>query len=402
MRSLIKLLRGTVAVTVQGVFPERLINLCAQHRVQFWGLTWVDEHTVTLSLHRGSIKQIRELANKIGCTITLDQEHGIPFFLKRFQSRYTFLIGLALSLLCVSVLSQVVLTVEVEGNETVSSAYILGELKRLGLHPGVYGPALERKQIAQDALLVLEDLSWMTINLHGTRATVLVREVIKQPEIMEKEGCYDIEAKVDGMVVQMEAHNGQSLVKEGDTVLKGDILISGTVRMEPPVYSDQPVRYYHTQARGRVWARTWRTLTAKIPLTAQIKDYTGEEKTQLALNIFGWPMDFYRNSSISWPFYDKITTVYSISELPVQLTRTRVRAYQTKLAELDLGAAQTLLEEQLSKRLQELIGEQGSVESTAYSARVKDQWLSVTLQAQCQEEIGVEVPGRYDSAELYE
>ena len=38
--------------------------------------------------------------------------------------------------------------------------------------------------------------------------------------------------------------------------------------------SDQPVRYYQTHARGRVEARTWRTLTASIPLTAQVKAYT--------------------------------------------------------------------------------------------------------------------------------
>ena len=56
-------------------------------------------------------------------------------------------------------------------------------------------------------------------------------------------------------------------MEEGDTVTEGEILISGTVSMEPPMYSDQPVRYYQTHARGRVEARTWRTLTASIPLS---------------------------------------------------------------------------------------------------------------------------------------
>mgnify|MGYP003298343113 CR=1 FL=1 len=56
-----------------------------------------------------------------------------------------------------------------------------------------YSPSLE----SLDALLSLEELSWLTINLYGTRAEVLVREVVKQPEILEKEGCYDIVAKAD-------------------------------------------------------------------------------------------------------------------------------------------------------------------------------------------------------------
>ena len=394
MRNLIKLLRGTVSVSVEGVFPERLINLCAQHRIVFWGVDWVNEYTVVLSVYRGDVKKLRQLGEKISCTITVAEERGLPFFLRRFRKRFSFLIGLCLSLFCVSVLSRVVLTVEVEGNETVPTAHILGELRRQGLYPGVYGPLLERKQIAQNALLSLEELSWLTINLYGTRAEVLVREVIKQPEILEKEGCYDIVAKADGMIMELEAHNGQSVVKEGDTVLEGDILISGTVRMEPPVYSDQPVRYYQTQARGRVWARTWRTLTAKIPLNTQIKGYTGEEKHRFAVNIFGWPMDFYRNSSISWPFYDKITTVYPILNLPVTLIKSSMRAYQPESVFVDWSAAQTLLEQQLYKRLEQMLGKDGTVESAVYSARVQDQWLSVTLYAQCQEEIGSEVPGQ--------
>ena len=44
----------------------------------------------------------------------------------------------------------------------------------------------------------------------------------------------------------------EAAVKKGDTVTEGEILISGTVSMEPPMYSDQPVRYYQTHARGRV------------------------------------------------------------------------------------------------------------------------------------------------------
>lgn len=399
MRNLIKLLRGTVSVRLEGVFPERLINLCAQHRIVFWGVDWVDEYTVVLSVYRGDIKKLRKLGEKINCTITTEEERGLPFFLGRFRKRFSFLIGLCLSLFCVSVLSRVVLTVEVEGNELVPTAHILGELRRQGLYPGVYGPLLERKQIAQNALLSLEELSWMTINLYGTRAEVLVREVVKQPEILEKEGCYDIAARADGIIIQLEAHNGQSVVKEGDTVLKGDILISGTVRMEPPVYSDQPVRYYQTQARGKVWARTWRTLTAKILLTTQVKGYTGEEKSRFAVNIFGWPVDFYRNSSISWPFYDKITTVYPILNLPVTLAKSSIHAYQPESVFIDWSAAQTLLEQQLCKQLEQVLGEGGTVESAVYSARIQDQWLSVTLYAQCQEEIGLEIPGDRSFAE---
>lgn len=78
--------------------------------------------------------------------------------------------GLALTLCAVAFLSRFILVIEVSGNEQVPTAVILSQLRQLGVRPGVYGPSLDRQQIAQEALLELEGLSWMGINLHGTRA----------------------------------------------------------------------------------------------------------------------------------------------------------------------------------------------------------------------------------------
>ena len=51
------------------------------------------------------------------------------------------------------------------------------------------------------------------------------------------------------------------------------------------------------------------------------------------------------------------------------------------------------LEEQLKDRLERLIGEDGQIDSIRFSAKVEDGQLKVTAQAECQEEIGKEVPG---------
>ena len=53
------------------------------------------------------------------------------------------------------------------------------------------------------------------------------------------------------------------------------------------------------------------------------------------------------------------------------------------------------MEEQLHKRLTQLLKKGETVESTRFSAIVQDNWLTVTLHAQCQEEIGTEVPADY-------
>ena len=327
-----------------------------------------------------------------------EASRGLPDFLVRFRTRYAFLAGLAFALCAVGFLSRFVLVIEVTGNERVPTAVILSQLRQLGVRPGVYGPSLERKQLAQEALLHLDGLSWMAINLHGTRLEVIVREVLPTPERLDETGYFDIVSQADGVITHVEAEQGDAMVQEGNVVAKGDILIAGTVTMEPPKYSGLPNRYYQTHARGRVWARTWRVLTAAIPLEAAVKDYTGSSRQVWSLNFLGQRIKIFGKTSISWPMYDKITTVRQPElpgggALPVSLCQETFREYRPRTVEVDRDAAQTLLEEQLLNRLTTLIGEDGTVEATQFSARADGGRLEVTLTAQCLEEIGTEQPG---------
>ena len=50
MKKVTNLLRGVVEIRAEGAFPERLINLCAQHRVAFWGVECEEFNTFFLGV----------------------------------------------------------------------------------------------------------------------------------------------------------------------------------------------------------------------------------------------------------------------------------------------------------------------------------------------------------------
>ena len=258
MNGIVNYLRGTARVSVSGPFPERVINLCAQERIDFWAVDWRDEHHVAITVRLAGISRLHVLAERVGCEVEVFCRWGLPVFVQKFRQRYAFVVGLALCLCAVGLAAQFILSVEVSGNEMVSETVILQHLQRFGVRPGAFGPGLDRRQIEQEILLEMKELSWMTINLFGTRAEVQVREAQKAPERVDESGFYHVVSEADGIVTHVEAELGDALVKEGDTVGAGDILISGTVTLEPPQYSELPNRYYDVHARGRIWARTWR------------------------------------------------------------------------------------------------------------------------------------------------
>ena len=393
MQKIINFFRGSVLYTVTGAFPERFLNLCAQNAVAFWGLEWLDDHTLRLCFARKDAKKARTLAEKVMGQAKAARRAGGPFFLAKFRRRYAFLAGLALAVAAVCVLSRFILTIEVTGNRAVSTAVILSELNRQGVRVGAYGPSIDEKVVSQEALLRIPALSWMAVNLHGTRAEVIVREKVPKPDIVDRTVPSHVVSAATGIITHMEVLEGQPLFQEGDTVLAGEILISGVIDVPEPQYADTDLGTRITHAMGNVWARTWRTLEARIPLEAQVKRYTGEEVTRYSLGILDRRLNFYGNSGISLDKYDKITSSHSLTlpggrVMPLVLRAERYRGYATEPVALDAEAARTLLEERLLERLDGLVGEDGEVLRTDFTVREENGILVVTLLAECREQIG--------------
>ena len=394
MQNWINFLRGSLWIEVAGAFPERFLNLCAQGGVAFWSLELPDQHTLRLRIARQEIKTVEELARRVQCEVTVLERSGLPHFLHRFRRRYALLLGLALALCAVTVLSRFILTVDVSGNETVPTERILEELKRLGVRPGVYGPSINENLVCNEALLHLDELVWMSVNLHGTRAEVLVAERTPKPEVVDENIPAHIVADGAGIITKMRVLNGQALFEVGDTVVEGDILISGVMDLEEPQYSTIDMGTLTVRSAGLVQARTWRTLTAVIPLESAVKTYTGQETSRWSLTFFSHRLQFYKNGGISYERYDKIAesrtlNLPGVGQVPVSLTRETVREYDLAAAPIDPEAAEQLLRTRLEERLNTLVeAHEGQVVSTGFSSAQKDGMLTVTLTAECSEQIG--------------
>lgn len=80
MKRLMNFLRGVVELTVTGLFPERLLNLCAQNGVEFWGVEWLEGGVLRLTTRRRTLKRLLELAPGRGAGTGVGQPGGFPTF----------------------------------------------------------------------------------------------------------------------------------------------------------------------------------------------------------------------------------------------------------------------------------------------------------------------------------
>ena len=396
MGSVVNALRGNLRLEAAGPFPERFLNICAANGVTFWGVEWLDEHTLRLSVARKDAARAEKLGARAICAVTVCSRTGLPFFLARFRRRYALLVGMALSLLAVCFCSRFILVIDVVGNERVTDERVISALRESGFGLGSYGPAVNEQELAHQVLDKVEELAFFSLRLHGVRAEAVVRERIEAPEVLDESRSADIYAVRGGLVTEVLEFAGAARVAEGNMVAPGDLLISGTVEYPSGTDPNQILRTDQVRANGEIWARTWRTLSVSAPLTEWEKEYTGAQAVRHALCLGEKRLNFYRRGGISFPEYDKITTVDRLTlsnglTLPLSWVTETCSEYRLVEREADRDAREAELTDALTRRLAAAVGEQGQVLRSGCSVREEDGELIVTLEAECLEQIGVVV-----------
>lgn len=396
MKTLLGWLFGTVTARVTGAQPEDFLNLCARENLILWKMLQRDRFTLEVQVTARQFSRLAELARRAGFELDGERRRGLPYFLLGFRRRYALLAGLAVCLVLFGVGARTVLTIDVTGNESLTKEEIISQLRLCGVSVGTYAPDIPVREVENHMMLAMDQLSYLALNLHGTRAEVIVREKDPAPELRAERVPTDVIASASGVITHMEPWVGDARFQEGDAVLKGDILISGHMQMdivpqeweeEGPVLGEMLVH-----AEGKVLARTWHKLTAQISLTAPTKGYTGEKTTRYSLSVMGKRVKFYQNSGISYENYDTITELKSWTPipgktLPVVWEKETHRAYEISSVALDPAAAEELLRQKLLASLEEQM-DQGKVLQTDYTVTRQGDLLQVTLLAQCDEQIG--------------
>lgn len=254
----LRFLRGTVVFLITGTFPEKLLNRCSRERIALFGARPCAD-----GFHAGayasSYKKISSLAKKSGCRTRIEKKSGLPFFLLRFKRRKGLWFGAAAGLLLLWYLSGHIWVISVAGCQSVTEQEALKMLSQCGLLPGVSARALDPSQIEKQMLLLDPRISWITVNLNGSGAEVILSECEEQPVRVDPDDRYaNVVAAQDGQICAIELYAGQALLRVGDTVRAGDVIVSGITGDQ---YGNSRLKY----ARARVLAHVYEESSVTVP-----------------------------------------------------------------------------------------------------------------------------------------
>lgn len=389
LNQIVNRLQGQVRIRVETPFPERVLNLCGARNLAFWDMEWESETAFTCRLNRRDYYALRRAVKQLDCRLTVVRKEGVPFFLGRFRRRHALLAGLTLCSALLFFGSFFIWDFTVEGNQRVTDEEILRALQRQGVGIGTFGISLDTEDIRNHVLLEIPELSWVAVNVSGCRANVEVRERRTAPKPLDRKIPCNLVARRDGLVLRVQALGGVPQVLKGMSVTEGQLLISG-------VEDTGTFGTRFTAGLGSVEGRTWYTLTANVPLTGAEKRYTGREK-RLHSVIFGSRrIKFFANSSIDSGQCDKITerTPVRVCGLPLPITweTETLRFYETEPVTVTQARRQKETGAALEAYLHSLVDPYGEVTASQAASRLRGDVLTVTLTAECREELGTQAP----------
>ena len=312
---LLRYLKGYVRFTITGGFIERFLNLCSRGGVPLWDL----EHTQEGMISSTTVKHypgLRGYARRTGVRLRVKERHGFPFLLRRYRKRWGIFVGLLAFFIFLGAMSNFIWQIQVVGNETLTEEEIVAQLEELGVTIGANRHKIDTRWVERNMLLRLEELSWIGVNLTGSTAEIEVKERVMPPEkIDDEKQPTNVIAGESGQIKYMEVYDGKAVVSVGDTVVKGDIIVSG-------VLEDSKGKTTFKHARAKVMAQVPASLSVEVPLNQTIYEPSGKMPVERKLCLFGLEVPLSLPAKTG-EFYNRYESVKNFSvlgrKLPVSL-----------------------------------------------------------------------------------
>lgn len=379
----IQYIKGYVSIKVWGYSTERFLNLCGNHDILVWDIeNHGDYYTMKVSVK--GFFALKTLLKKTGTRASVLERYGLPFFVPRIKRRKIFVIGLVVCLLFWMLTTRFIWDIKITGNYSLTEDVLMDYLNNQNVHTAMKKSDLQIEELERNLREEYDIITWASLKVDGTTLIIQIREN-EMPEYdtavgNEQDGAFpdddmrsgkDIVATKDGTIVYMITRKGVPQVALGDTVEKGQLLVSGAV----PVYNEDTTvrRYQYYEADADIMLSYDKSIKVEKETAYEDKVYSGNEKKILLLGIKDreWNLSF---GKIKYEDYDvsgekKQVQLLDHLFLPAYYGMKYAKEYTLVEKKHTEEEMQRIMEEEWSKILQTL--EEKGVEITEKNGTIR-------------------------------
>ena len=347
---------GYLLIRLQGFSPERFLNLCMANQIEVWELRNIEgfyQFYMTLDGYR----KVRPLVRKAHVRLKILGRFGLPFFLYRNRKRTFYGAGVAAFFVILFVMSQFIWNITLEGNYRFTDDTLLHYLDSQDIRYGILKSRIDCDSLEESIRSQYPEIIWVSARVSGTRLMIKVKENEVMAAIPVKdEEPRDLIADKDGVITSMIVRKGKAQVAVGDTVEKGQVLVSGTI----PIYNDaeELVNCQYVRADADIRVQTETSYKEQVPhLTSERVD-TGRKRHGIQFRFLSYSLTFLlpTDGDLPWEFVRESRQAVVMGDfyLPVWIDHIVGKEYGIYERFLTNGELETLKNEINDAKIQNL------------------------------------------------
>lgn len=282
-------------------------------------------------------------------------------------------------------MSSLIWNIEVIGNEKTKTEDIIQVLEKENIKNGIIKYNIDKDYIKYLLLDQFDHISFLSVEIKGTKLILDVKEQDLPPEKINIDTPCNIIANKKGIIIKTIARNGNSVVRKGDIVKKGQILITGIISDE---YSEEDI-FVH--AEGEVLAKTVYQYRLDEPIIKTIEEETGRVVERRELKIGQKGVQFSQGNIPFINYVEKVREVKLFNnniDLPLKLLIHEYREVEIKEIKQNIDFIKKTTHIRAVEELNKQLPTNVQIESKDVKYYVEDNMLSTYVTIEVIEDIG--------------
>ena len=318
-------LSGVLTVRFTSATPEKTLDVITQAKIPLSHVLRINELTYVIEIQRKDYSQLAAIFRRREDHWEMVRKRGFFWILSSLIRRPILMLGILLLLICSLFLPSRVFFIAVYGNTTIPDRLILSAAEDCGIRFAASRKLVRSEKVKNALLAAVPQLQWAGVNTAGCTAVISVREKVVEDSFTEHNIVSSLISNLDGYILSTTVTSGTPLVFPGDSVTKGQLLISG--------YTDCGLCIRASRAVGDILAQTNRKIKAVSPKNYDFPKKDPKVFYQLSLLLGKKRINLWKDSRISDAGCGRMYEEYFVSlpggfRLPIAVCLDRYVPYE--------------------------------------------------------------------------
>lgn len=288
---------GVILMEIQSLIPEKFINAMWKNNIHLKNIKKKSITTMTVEINLKDYDKIRNIAKRTGTRIRIIKRRGPIFFIIKLKRKITLVSGIVLFIGIIYYLSTFIWRIKINSEQELPPYTIRQQLKSYGIKPGISKNRIDVYKIEKDLIKDNDNIMWAKVRIQGSELNVNIIQRKSPPNIVEENTPCNLIAKRDGKVVRAYTTKGTAVVKPGDDVKKGQLLVKGEQGLEGSTYS--------VHAAGYIICTTTYEASEAVKVNDVKNERTGKKVENYYINFKGKKL-YLKKDNNKFNKYDKI------------------------------------------------------------------------------------------------